>query len=143
MTSPKRKPQIHKQVPARVIAYVDEGIKELVEILNTFDKLSTFESCQGRNEKGRGAFVYADYGKGSPYTDSELAEMALFVNQLAKAFDRYNSGQDKYMTNISIEWWGDMKVPFISIEMPSSYVGAVTRSFSLLRNQFESDKKNK
>lgn len=37
--------QPHKQVIAKVNSYVDEGIKELVELLNTFNNIQTFESC--------------------------------------------------------------------------------------------------
>jgi len=36
-----------KLVRAKVTAYVDEGIKQSVEILNTFDGLWTDEICQG------------------------------------------------------------------------------------------------
>jgi len=40
-----RKYQPHKQVPAKVTVYVDEGIKELIEVLNTLDNVWALESC--------------------------------------------------------------------------------------------------
>ena len=53
-------PQPHKQVIAKVNSYVDEKIKELVELLNTFDNVWIFESCQGENEES--AFNAISYG---------------------------------------------------------------------------------
>jgi hypothetical protein len=117
-----RKYQPHKQVPAKVTAYVDEGIKNLVELLNTFDNISTFESCEGRSSKP--AHIYMEYGECSKaYDDGEtLNHMIHFVNRLVRAFAKYTSdiGSGGYLCNISIEWWGDKRFPFISIEMPYS-----------------------
>lgn len=127
----------HKQVPAKVIVYVDEGIKELVEILNSFDGVSTFESCQGRD--GKLAFVYMDYGEHSkPYDDGEaFDQMTHFVSKLIKAFAKYTSDIDSggYLSNISIEWWGDKRFPFISIEMPHDYIDEVTNILSHVHNE--------
>ena len=55
-----KKNQPHKQVLCKVNTYVDEGIKDLVEMLNSFDKLCTCDSCQGGN--GQFAIVYFEYG---------------------------------------------------------------------------------
>jgi hypothetical protein len=43
-----RKP--HKQVPAKVTAYVDEGIRDLVELLNKLDGVQTIDSCAGGDD---------------------------------------------------------------------------------------------
>ena len=45
----------HKQVMAKVNNYVDEGIKDLVELLNTFDNVWSIGSCQGGD--GESAFI--------------------------------------------------------------------------------------
>ncbi len=52
--------KLHRQVPAKVTAYVDEGIKELVEVLNTIPNVCTIESCEGNTVIP--ARVLLDYG---------------------------------------------------------------------------------
>jgi hypothetical protein len=99
--------QLHKQVPAKVSAYVDEGIKNLAELLNTFSRISTFESCEGR--KGKLAHVYMNYGEfDKQYDDGkEFEGMAHFVNKLAISFAKHTKEQifsGGYLVNISIEW---------------------------------------
>lgn len=41
---------LHKQVPTKVTAYVDEGIKDLVDAFNAIPHIATIESCQGHTE---------------------------------------------------------------------------------------------
>lgn len=132
----------HKQVPCKVATYVDEGIKELVEVLNTFDKVSTFESCQGQSSKL--AYVYMEYGE----DESNFEEVATFVYRLASILARIArkgigiSPEPIYDMKLSIEWWGDKKRPFISIEFPSTCVKEITNIFAYVRRVFENDKKN-
>ena len=138
--------QPHKQVPCKVTAYVDEEIKELVELLNMFDELSTFESCQGR--QGRLAFVYMNYGDCDiSYDDSiKLEQMAHFVNRLAASFAHYTKdaidGGGNW-ANISIEWQGDKRFPFISIEMPPCYIKEITRLLYLFLAEYKNGKLGK
>lgn len=132
----------HKQVPAKVTAYVDEGIKELVEILNSFDKVSTFESCQAR--QGELAFIYMTYGDyDKAYSNGKkFSEMTHFVNKLARLFAKYtgDSIDGGHKTSISIEWWGDKRFPFISVEFPFDYVDEVTNIFACVQKEFENGK---
>ncbi|MFC2068915.1 hypothetical protein ACFLTP_07930 [Chloroflexota bacterium] len=138
--------EMHEQVPCIVTAYVDKGIKELVELLNTCDKLSTFESCQGR--QNRLAFVHIIYDDwDTAYDDSVIfIEMAHFVNRLAIAFAHYTKDAidaGGNWTNISIEWRGDKRFPFISIEMPPCYITEVTRLLSLFLAEYKNGKLDK
>jgi hypothetical protein len=138
--------QPHKQVPCKVTAYVDEGMKELIELLNMFDELSTFESCQGR--RGKLAFVYMDYGNCNiSYDDSvKLEQMVHFINRMAIAFARYTKdaidGGGNW-TNISLEWRGDKRFAFVSIEMPPCYIKEVTRLLSLFLAEYKTGKLGK
>lgn len=132
----------HNEVPCKVTAYVDEGIKDLVELLNSFGELSSFESCQGRPEKGELAFVYMDYGNCIvPYDDRvKFMEMARFVHEMAISFGHHTNENDidgaGNYTSISIEWRGYKMFPIISVRMPSRLIGEVTRLFSLFRDQY-------
>ncbi len=65
--------QPHKHVPAKVIAYVDDGIKELVELLNTFEKVSTFESFSvpGVNLTGFFSVLYPSLVRTNNHSGSE------------------------------------------------------------------------
>lgn len=130
----------HKQVPAKVKAYVDEGIKELVEILNTFDGLWTTESCQGR--RGELAFVNMEYGE----EGTNFKEMANFTYRLAKKLSQIVeqgmgiSPEPIYDLELSIKWRGDKRHPFISIEMPPSCIKQVANVFTHVRDEFGNNK---
>ena len=65
----------HKQVPAKVTAYVDAGIKELVELLNAIPNICTIESCEGSDKHW--AFVSLDYGV--DYTNSDKVDLCALV----------------------------------------------------------------
>jgi hypothetical protein len=132
----------HKQIPCKVTAYVDEKIKDLVELLNSFDELSSFESCQGRPDKGELAFVYMDYGDcDAPCDDrAKFMEMAGFVHEMAICLGRHTDDNDidgvGNCTVVSIEWRGYKAFPFISIKMPTRLISEVTRLFSLFRDEY-------
>jgi hypothetical protein len=132
----------HKEVPCKVTAYVDEGIKDMVEMINSFGELSSFESCQGRPEKGELAFVYMDYGNCNTSCDDNVKfmEMARFVHEMAISFGRHTDANDidgaENCTNISIEWRGYRMFPFISVKMPTRLIGEVTHLFSLFRDEY-------
>jgi hypothetical protein len=49
----------HRQVWTKVNAPVDEGVAELVSVLNQVDRLFTLDSCQGHNGWG---YIYFRYG---------------------------------------------------------------------------------
>ena len=70
----------HKQVPAKVTAYIDEGIKDLVELLNSFDGVWTMSSCEGNTEDDALITLYFGERWNAPY--QKLAQLA---NELAYA----------------------------------------------------------
>ena len=51
----------HTQVWVKVNAPVDEGVAEIVSLLNSVDGLETLQSCQG-DLGGRDAYVYFSFG---------------------------------------------------------------------------------
>ncbi len=77
---PSGKTQPHKQIPVNVTAYVDEGIKDLVELLNTFDSVWSSESCQGYSNDM--VCIVLHYGALGDYEPIRTME---FVEKLAKA----------------------------------------------------------
>jgi len=137
-----RNHQPHKQVPAKVTVYVDEGIRELVEVLNSFDKVSTFESCQGGN--GKLAFVCMEYDMARNFK-----EMSGFANRLATilaGIAKQGTGispEPIYDINLAIEWGGDKRTPFISIRCPSDSINEVASIFADVQKEFGNGKYNK
>ena len=61
----------HKQVPAKVTVYVDEGIKELVEVLNMIPGVCTLDSCEG--SLSHWASVSLEYGV--DYTNGDALDL--------------------------------------------------------------------
>jgi len=105
MTSPKLKPQIHKQVPAKVTAYVDEGIKELVEKLNSYKGVWTSESCEGDSDEC--VLITIHYGEVGKTKYQKIAQLA---NELAVVLE------DVFSARIVMEWQGAFKrYPFINL----------------------------
>jgi hypothetical protein len=135
----------HKQVIAKVNAYVDEGIKELVEILNTLDGVCTFESCQ----KDKDNFAYIDfvYGLNSynrrQCNKKDLMEIVEFVDRLAKSYSKIATKKnnalatENYQTGFSIEifidWIGKMDTPLIKLRIPYRLLKQVTDIFLHLK----------
>lgn len=99
--------KIHKQVPVKVTAFVDEGVAHVVKALNEIDNISTFSSCEGTVGKEY-AHVYFDFGN-SPNHWQRLARLSA---KLAKIL----SSNDIYDATVSLEWAGDKDTPFIAIE---------------------------
>lgn len=129
----------HKQVPCKVTAYVDEGIRQLVEILNAFDKVWTCDNCEGgKNEQ---ASVFFGYGKES----TSNQEVCKFICRLLTSFSKHIDSLDcaGYRTNISIEWWGDKQKPLILIKMPSNCIDEVANIFAYVRKELENDNVDK
>jgi len=131
-----RKHQPHKQVSARVTAFIDEGMKELVELLNTLDGIWTFESCEGGN--GELAYVYLYYGDVQVIGFSEIVNT---VHKLATAVSKVLESQKEviplgYDIRIALQWWGDKKHPFISVEMPHRSIKDAVNIFSAVKQQF-------
>ena len=131
---PKSKP--HKQVPAKITAYVDEGIKELVELLNTFDKVETIESCEGG--KNNWATILLSYGP--PDTKAqETADFAVqLVNRISKT-KQYNWDKPPGGIYLSIQWWGIDADPTIKIKFPHERMKEVIKIFEEVRTGLPND----
>lgn len=133
--------QSHKQVPCKVRTYVDEGIVKLVELLNTFEMLSTFSSCQG--DDSYYAHVYLEYGNTDElYTEEYTNQMLNYVANLVRCFYKYTTreiGSLGYNTTIAIQWEGNKEYPFISIDFPSEYIREITKVFSSLKNDLRNN----
>lgn len=52
---------VHKQVCIKANAMVDEGVADLIELLNQIDRLHTLSSCQGYDGWGHVYFFYGDW----------------------------------------------------------------------------------
>jgi hypothetical protein len=125
--------QPHKQVLTKVNAYVDEDIKPLIEILNTLDKVWTFESCQ-RNRLNRG-WVMLYYGDESTRQEEIIKFAKRLVAAVKKQIVKSNKlYPDKLFpilgdTLISIEW-SEGKSPYLYINFASDEIKQVTSIFS-------------
>ena len=109
--------QPHKQVPCKVTAYVDEGIKEFVELINTFNGVWTFASCEGRNSEYAEIHLY--YGT---ISKGGYKASANFANKLAQVLNPLLT------ISIALEWHGDNIMPCISITLsPKEIYDAIQR----------------
>ncbi|MGA2159132.1 MAG: hypothetical protein ABSG90_07920 [Dehalococcoidia bacterium] len=140
--------QNYKQVPAKVTRYVDENIKDLIELLNMFDGIQTLESFGGR--EGYLTEINIDCGTNydidSPdflkYSAHKMADVAQFFNDI---FKMYLVGSSNGQPNpfikmfegtegidISIHWEIDPYVvnplpsPIVKLEFPCEYIEAIT-----------------
>ena len=116
------KHQLHKQVPVRVTAFVDEGIAPIIQILNDIDGICTFSSCEGIKGK-ECAHVYFDFGQYLPNHSLRLAKLA---TKLAKIL----SANGLYDVDVLLEWTGDKDNPFIAIEFESQYIKQIAKALS-------------
>jgi hypothetical protein len=151
----KYNPKPHKQVLAKVNAYVDEDIRELVEILNSFDNVCTSESCQKGIDNF--AYIYFTYGYdnylGRNHSEDNFMEIAKFVHKLAKDYsklamqeniDSRNNNLGLGMSvDISLDWIGKRDAPFIRLRVPYKLLKQVTKVFSHLKTEFGQHKDDK
>ena len=124
-------PIADKQVPAKVTAYVDEGIKELVERLNTFEGIYTYESCIGYNEFTQ-VWVEGDVIKFA----EKLATL------LAKEIKQKNLSLDssEWELDFSIHWNADKGTPYLLVQFPNKRIDDVSNIFSHVRTVFADGK---
>lgn len=103
----------HRQVEAKVNAYVDEGIAPLVEALSSISGLVTIESCQ-RSVEGQ-AFVYFVYGE----TWQELGEMAERLSSALRPLDLCCG------YSVTVEWFGSNDQPRAQLLTKPEHVAEV------------------
>jgi len=126
-------PTPHKQVPAKVTAYVDEDIKELIEVINSLEGIWTSESCQGY--KGELVEVLAHYHS---LKDYDFLETAQFVEKLTKAVKQVILDEIDYGCHnmwISLGWGGDMRFPYIKFECGQADRRKMTKILNLVRQR--------
>jgi hypothetical protein len=124
--------QPHKQVPAKVTVYIDEGIKDLVELLNTFEGIQTFNSCQGY--EGEMPYICFDYKD-----TCDPLKTFKFVEKLASAIGDiaiHKLGLRGHSIWLSLEWSGTMKVPCIVLRFSQKDTQDVVTILQKVRHQF-------
>ncbi len=125
---------VHKQVPAKVTVYVDEGIKELVELLNQIPKVCTIESCQGSDTHW--ATVELDYAVNYDNDETaDLAEVANFADRLW-TFIGQNIQNDIECdaVSIGIEWYS-RHTPTIVLRIEPHYIDKLVNILRPLCNE--------
>ena len=130
--------QHHKQVPCKVTAYVDEGIKELVELLNTFDNVWTTNSCESNEAEEleldestqEWATVTMFYKPLIEYNPKDSAEFADKLARVLRESDIWHS--------VSLEWHNAGCFPSITLKIPHCQIKEATDAFSFSRSIFRS-----
>ncbi len=120
----------HKQVPAKVTVYVDERIKDLVELINTFDGIYTYESCQG----------FDDYAQ--IWIDGDILEFAEKISSILAndiEIKRLGIASAEYDVDISIHWEADKKRPYLLLQFPNKDIGSVVNILSHVRTRLIDD----
>lgn len=126
-------PISHKQVPAKVTAYVDEDIKELIEAINHVEGIWTSESCQGY--EGEIVEILAFYRS---LKDYDYLDTAQFVERLTHNIKNVVIDEMGWLYHsiwISLQWGGDMRFPCIKFECGIKDVRKVTKVFKSLRRR--------
>ena len=139
----------HRHVSANVRAFVDEGIKELVELLNAFDNICTYMSCEGGD--GEYASIFLLYGTDEDVlynTWKEYLSLAAFAKRLADAITPVlvESGGLKsplYYLDMSIKWWDYKDCPRFIMEMPPCRLAEITQLFYKVKKEFDHSMKYK
>jgi len=139
----------HRYVSANVRAFVDEHIKELVELLNTFDNICTYMSCEGGD--GKYASIFLRYGTGGDFlanTWEAYLALATFAKRLADAITPVleESGGLKsplFYLDMSIKWRGNGEFPIFIMEMPPCRLAEITQLFYKVKKEFDHSVKGK
>jgi len=111
----------HNEVVIKVNAYVDEGIKDVVRVLNRFDGWMTWDSCQG-NPPSTLAVVEFCPGRVSKV---QIPELATFRERFAEVLLRAGCKGTKVQLNRSREVLG---YGWISLAIPQTELGSVVET---------------
>ncbi len=110
---------MHREVPVKVTAWVDEGIARLVLALNDLDGVMTLDSCQG-DEDGHAARVFFCHR-------GDAREAAAFVSELAALLAPYEAIADYALT---AEWRPGTDEPRFRLACPAGQADALARALS-------------
>jgi hypothetical protein len=109
----------HRQVHVKVNAFVDEGVRPLVEALNSTDSVITWDSCECDSDGL--ATLCLNYGQlGKTIT----CKLVLFVDRLRKVLDRSECAH----VQITIEWAGVGLTPHAVLTIPPYEIESATKA---------------
>jgi len=136
----------HRQVSANVRAFVAEDIKELVELLNTFDNVCTYRNCPG--EAGEIYLYYGTEDCALENTWKNYLALSVFAKRLADAMtpvlgESRGLKSPLYYLNMSIKWCDYKDCPLFSIELPTDYLAEITDLFYKVKKEFDNSMKGK
>jgi hypothetical protein len=118
---------MHREVPVKVNAMIDEGIAPLVLALNEEPRLLTVDSCQGDGEDS--AYVYMLYG-------GPAAHAAAFFTALAQELAKDSSRSADY--ELRLEWRTGNMEPLARLSTPRQSVpdlaSTVRNAITAVRN---------
>lgn len=124
---------LHKQVLAKISPtitdYVDVKLKDLIELLNTFDGIETWESCQDIG--GGWAEICMDYSH----------DIFAFASKLASVFAKkvevsHIIVSPELLTKLSIVWDEDKRKPYLLLTFPTRHTKHITNIISQARYLF-------
>ena len=118
---------MHREVPVKVNAMIDEGIAPLVLALNEEPRLLTVDSCQGDDDGS--AYVYMVYG-------GPAAHAAAFFAALAQQLAKDSTRSADY--ELRLEWRTGNMEPMARLSTPRPSVpnlaGTVRKAISAVRS---------
>lgn len=133
----------HKQATARISSagtvLVDKELVTLIELLNTLKGIQTTGCCQGNKIEYASIFIKCVddvFNKGS-YLFAFACKLAQI---LADNHDKTNSLiSPAYEIDLSINWYGEKKKPFLLLRFPSESIESVTNVFVLEKSRLQHD----
>jgi hypothetical protein len=131
----------HEQVPVKVTAFVDKGLCELIEVLNSFNGLWSSASCEGDDTTP--ASIQLRYGTSPDYRLTCVAANNLAKLVAAELTRRDDAKLFDFNISISVQWCGNLLFPFILIELSHEHIQSGVRIFSSIRERFSHDTCNK
>lgn len=139
----------HRHVSANVRAFVDEEIKELIELLNTFDNVCTYMTCQ--DGAWGYAYIHLYYGTDEGALENtwkDYLALTIFAKKLADAISpvlEETGGHESplYSLRMSIKWWHHKECAHFIMEMPPSMIAEITRLFYKVKKEFDNSKQGK
>jgi|GEM_PF-3526467 len=115
----------HKEVPAKVNAWVDSGVAPLVEALSLFKNVVTLDSCEGTESEG--AYVYFKcWGSSKRPCAHETCEFMIWLSSVLRS--QPNPCSDY---RLRLEWMASDE-PMANITTYRNNVSAIAAKLSLL-----------
>ena len=138
----KCNPKPHKQVLAKVNAYVDEDIRELVEVLNRLDKVWTFQSCQEwTNNRG---FVMLNYGDEDTSQDEIIEFGKKFVALIRENIQKSEETLPPICETLTqLEWTSNSPQPYLHISFSADAIKEITNVLQHVVQDFHYSKAGK